>query len=76
MGGKGSGGPRVGAGRRAKSDALHLVDGTESRARVIPHPNAAVPEPIERFDAPAPSRIRPRVPSGASSRRMRSRRGR
>jgi hypothetical protein len=52
MGGRGSGGRRVGAGRRPKPPGVHLVDGTESRSNVLAHPSAAAAT-VERFDPPA-----------------------
>lgn len=55
MGGKGSGGRRLGSGRPKKSDSERFVDGNAGhRGRVLAHPSAppAAPPPVDEFDAP------------------------
>jgi hypothetical protein len=51
MGGKGSGGHRVGAGRKPKSKYLRSIDGGASH-RSGKAPDASSPAPIDEFDAP------------------------
>ena len=47
MGGKGSGGRRVGAGAKRKDQALRALDGNAShRGRVLSHPSAPVVPPL------------------------------
>ena len=53
MGGRGSGGRRVGAGAKPKTARQHALDGTVSRGVVLQHPSSAPPDVVERFDAPA-----------------------
>ena len=61
MGGKGSGGNRIGCGRKRKSAFEHLVTGAPGHrggARLLTHPSASAgnvtaPVELEAFDAPA-----------------------
>ncbi len=54
MGGRGSGGSRIGAGRKKKS-ALEraITGGTGGRGVVLQHPSSTAVAPIARFDPPA-----------------------
>jgi hypothetical protein len=54
MGGKGSGGRRVGSGKKRKSDLEHAIAGTTSaRGVLLTHPSSTAIAPIEAFDPPA-----------------------
>jgi hypothetical protein len=53
MGGRGSGGKRVGSGRKLKSALERAISGTGQRGVVVPHPSATAVAPIEAFDPPA-----------------------
>jgi len=54
MGGRGSGGRRVGSGRKLKSALERAITGTASpRGVVVTHPHATAVAPIETFDPPA-----------------------
>lgn len=54
MGGKGSGGRRVGSGKKRTSDLEHAISGTDTRRGVVlAHPNATAIAPVETFDPPA-----------------------
>jgi hypothetical protein len=53
MGGKGSGGRRVGSGKKLKSDLEHAISGTASKSGVVlQHPSSTAIAPIETFDPP------------------------
>jgi len=61
VGGKGSGGRRVGSGKKRKSDLEHAISGTNDRRGVVlAHPNATAIASVETFDPPASLRGRPR----------------
>ena len=54
MGGRGSGGRRVGSGKKRKSDLDHAISGTApARGVLLQHPNATAIAPVETFDPPA-----------------------
>jgi hypothetical protein len=54
MGGRGSGGKRIGAGRKKLSDLERAVSGNAGkRGIVLQHPSATAVAPIETFDPPA-----------------------
>jgi len=53
MGGKGSGGRRVGSGKKLKSDLEHAISGTGARGVVLPHPSSTAIAPVETFEPPA-----------------------
>jgi hypothetical protein len=56
MGGRGSGGRRVGSGAKRKSAIEHAITGTIAagpRGVVLTHPSAPDVAPIETFDPPA-----------------------
>jgi len=54
MGGRGSGGKRVGAGRKLKSALERAISGAAApRGVVVSHPNSTAVAPIETFDPPA-----------------------
>jgi hypothetical protein len=58
MGGRGSGGRRIGAGRKKKSDLERAISGQAGpRGTVLQHPSAPAGQtavaPVETFDAPA-----------------------
>lgn len=53
MGGKGSGGRRVGSGKKLKSDLEHAISGTAGRGVVLTHPSSTAIAPVETFDPPA-----------------------
>lgn len=55
MGGRGSGGKRIGAGRKKLSDLERAVGGNAGKrgATVLQHPSSTVVAPIETFDPPA-----------------------
>jgi len=54
MGGRGSGGRRIGAGRKKQSDLERAIGGDAGkRGRVLQHPNSTAIAPIVTFDAPA-----------------------
>lgn len=62
MGGRGSGGRRVGAGKKLKSDLAHAISGTTGpRGVVVTHPSATAIAPIATFDPPAALRGRART---------------
>ncbi len=61
MGGKGSGGRRVGSGKKLKSALEHAISGTTARGVVLQHPNATAIAPVETFDPPASLRGQARV---------------
>lgn len=53
MGGKGSGGRRVGSGKKLKADLEHAISGTAgARGVVLAHPSSTAIAPIETFDPP------------------------
>jgi len=53
MGGKGSGGRRVGSGQKRKSDLEHAISGTTMKlGTLLAHPSATAVAPIEMFDPP------------------------
>lgn len=54
MGGRGSGGRRVGSGRKKLSDLQRAIGGNAGhRGTVLQHPSATAVAPIETFDPPA-----------------------
>jgi hypothetical protein len=54
MGGRGSGGKRIGAGRKKRSDLERAVGGNAGkRGIVLQHPSATAVAPIATFDPPA-----------------------
>lgn len=56
MGGRGSGGKRIGAGRKRLSDLERAVSGHAGKragATVLQHPSSTAVAPIETFDPPA-----------------------
>lgn len=54
MGGKGSGGHRVGSGRKKKSALDRAISGVTARSGVLlQHPSSTAVAPIEPFDPPA-----------------------
>jgi len=54
MGGRGSGGRRVGSGKKLKSELEHAISGTTSaRGVILQHPNATAVAPVVTFDPPA-----------------------
>jgi hypothetical protein len=54
MGGKGSGGRRVGSGKKRKSALEHAVSGTTGpRGVLLSHPSSTAIAPVEMFDPPA-----------------------
>jgi hypothetical protein len=61
MGGRGSGGKRIGAGRKKLSDLERAVGGNAGKrgATVLQHPSATAVAPIETFDPPADWRATP-----------------
>jgi hypothetical protein len=60
MGGRGSGGRRVGAGKKLKSDLAHAISGTAGpRGVLLPHPSATAIAPVEPFDPPTSLRGKP-----------------
>lgn len=61
MGGRGSGGRRVGSGKKLKSDLEHAISGTTGRGTVLQHPNATAIAPIVTFDPPTNLRGRART---------------
>lgn len=57
MGGLGSGGARIGAGRPRKSATARVLDGNAGHRTVVRHPSSTLPAPrppvpVEAFDAP------------------------
>src|SRR5262245_7169656 len=52
MGGRGSGGRRIGAGRKPKSKVLQAVHGNtrHQSATVLQHPSASAVAPVETFE--------------------------
>lgn len=62
MGGKGSGGRRVGSGRKLKSALERAISGTASpRGVVVAHPSATAIAPVETFDPPASLTMSPQL---------------
>ena len=54
MGGRGSGGRRIGSGRKLKSALERAISGTPGpRGVVVPHPHSTAVAPVAMFDAPA-----------------------
>jgi len=53
MGGRGSGGRRIGSGKKGKSDLEHAISGTTSaRGVLLQHPNATAIAPVVTFAPP------------------------
>ena len=52
MGGRGSGGRRVGSGKKLKSVLEHAISGTTARGVVLAHPSATAIAPVVTFDPP------------------------
>lgn len=62
MGGKGSGGRRVGSGKKLKSDLEHAISGTVGPLGIVlQHPSSTAIAPVETFDAPSTLRGPARV---------------
>jgi hypothetical protein len=60
MGGRGSGGERVGSGKKRKSDLEHAISGTPAaRGVLLAHPSSTAIAPVEAFDPPASLRGKP-----------------
>lgn len=60
MGGRGSGGRRVGSGKKLKSALDHAISGTTpARGVLLAHPNATAVAPVVTFDPPATLRGKP-----------------
>jgi hypothetical protein len=60
MGGRGSGGRRVGSGKKLKSDLAHAIAGTAGpRGVVLPHPSATTVAPPVIFDPPTSLKGKP-----------------
>jgi hypothetical protein len=54
MGGRGSGGRRIGSGQKKKSTLERAISGTAStRGVVLQHPSSTAVAPVETFDPPA-----------------------
>jgi hypothetical protein len=54
MGGRGSGGRRIGSGKKPKSELEHAISGTSGpRGVVLQHPSGTAIAPIEEFAPPA-----------------------
>jgi hypothetical protein len=54
MGGRGSGGARIGAGRKKQSSLERAIGGDAGkRGKLLQHPNSTAVAPIEIFDPPA-----------------------
>src|SRR3954469_15927781 len=64
MGGKGSGGRRVGAGRKKLSDLERAIGGhAGKRGVVLPHPSSTAVAPVETFEPPATLTASPQLAS-------------
>lgn len=62
MGGRGSGGKRVGSGRKRRSDLDRAVTGAaETRGVLLKHPSATAVAPIETFEPPADWLVAPKT---------------
>jgi len=68
MGGRGSGGRRVGSGRKLKSALERAISGTTGgRGVVVPHPHSTAIAPAVTFDPPADWQVTPKALAALTS---------